>query len=208
MNRQYARFHAASLALVALAWHAVALSAPAAADARAAATGAQAPPLALGMAAASMALLPPAAGVGLAASADPWTPLRQGRWQLRLGTELAWAMAEEHNLAWAVRQHQIGARAVATASADDGRGGLMVRAAAGPTVVIEQRQRHQSERLQQGGVGESGVAWLAGAELQLGVSLRVVGPLGVRLRGGPAWSLGEAGLVSGFAGALEVAWLP
>ncbi len=162
----------------------------------------------LGLAAGQPAMLPAALGQGLTLSATPLRIADAGSTRLAAGAELLWLRAVEHSPSWQVTQDELRVRLVVDGELERGRGRWLLRLGLGATTVWESRLRHQSERLVDGGIHSSGLALVPGAELQVGVALRIVGHVGVRLRVGPSVHLGEAATGVGALGTLEAAWLP
>lgn len=166
------------------------------------------PPLALGLAGGQPAMLDNALGQGLTLGATPWVWLQRGGARLVLGGEFVWLHATEHSPSWQVTHDDLRLRVVIDGELHRGRGMWLLRFGAGATTVLESRLRHQSERLVNGGISERGVALLPAADVQVGVAVRVIGNLGLRLRVGPSVHVRTDGLGLGVVGALEAAWLP
>lgn len=166
------------------------------------------PPFAVGLAAGQSAMLQTTLGQGLTLSCTPLQVTALGPLRLAVGGEALWLRATEHSASWEVTQDDLRVRLVLDGMVARGRGAWLLRIGVGATAVVESRLRHQSERLLEGGIHDSGVALLPGAEAQFGVALRIVGHVGVRLRVGPALHLANGAPQLGVLGTLEGAWLP
>lgn len=127
---------------------------------------------------------------------------------LAVGARIAWSTATEFTSSWIVRQSDLKLRAVAALQRAAGRGTFSLRLAAGGTLVHETRTRDQGERAGLTGDELRTTAWemLPGADLELAVALRVVGPWVAILSGGPSVHLQRGDARSGWLASLGVAW--
>lgn len=126
------------------------------------------------------------------------------------GARAAWSSATEYTSSWIVRQSDLKLRAVGSLQRAAGRGSFGLRLGVGGTLVHETRTRDQGERAGLTGEELRTTAWrmLPGGELELAVSLRVVGPWVAVVSGGPSLHLMDGDPRSGWIGSLGAAWQP
>lgn len=130
--------------------------------------------------------------------------------RLAYGAHVAWATDTEYTTRFSVRHTDLVLHAVGAYRHAAGRGAIALRLGLGGTLVHETRTRDQGERAGLTGDDLQTTAWrmLPSAELELAVSLRVVGDWGVAIGGGPTLNLRDRSAHGGWAATLGVAWLP
>lgn len=127
---------------------------------------------------------------------------------LAWGGRLVWSSATEFATDWEVRHDDVRLRLEGVAQRAVGRGNLALRLGLGPTVVREARTRNQGARAGLTGDELTQTAWttLAGAELELVVTVRMASAWALVVSGGPSYHVIDGQVDVGWLGALGVAW--
>lgn len=127
---------------------------------------------------------------------------------LAWGGRLVWSSATEFATDWEVRHDDVRLRLEGVAQRAVGRGNLALRLGLGPTVVREARTRNQGARAGLTGDQLTQTAWttLAGAELELVITLRMASAWSLVVSGGPSYHVIDGQIDVGWLGALGVAW--
>ena len=105
-------------------------------------------------------LLDPGLGTGLGLSVQVGPRRRLAAWQVSSGLELLWLTSGGDTANWRVDHDEARLQVHVDARLRRGKGAWLVRAGVGATAVLEQRVRHQSERLGSGAIRESATAIL------------------------------------------------
>jgi hypothetical protein len=149
-----------------------------------------------------------ALGTGMATGVG--AGLTYGR-RFAVGVRASWATATESSLVWFVTHDDYRLRAVGAVQGAAGRGTFALRLGLGTTVVHESRVRAQGDRagLPEGIGTTSALAALPAADLDVVVSVHVVGPWLLALAAGPSALVSTDGAVhAGWLAELGVGWQP
>jgi hypothetical protein len=133
-----------------------------------------------------------------------------GGGELALGAAGSWSGVTEYALTETVAQDELRLRALGVWQHEAGRGMIALRLGLGATAVRETRTRDQGSRAGLTGDALETTTWalLPAADLELAVTLRVIGAWGVAVSGGPSVDLHGGALHAGWTGVLGVAWQP
>ncbi len=135
---------------------------------------------------------------------------------LAWGASASWSSATEHTISWAVTHADLRFRLLGVLQTTMGKGTVGLRLGAGGTVVHESRTRHQGSRAGLEGSELEDTSWrlLPAADLELVITLKIVGPWGLTVGGGPSlvWAEGvedvDRPLRPTWTGTVGVAWVP
>jgi len=131
---------------------------------------------------------------------------------LTWGLRAAWGQALEYTEHWAITDNEVRLRAVGLLQGNAGRGTWALRLGVGASAIYTTRDRAQAGRLGAAGSTEElhTTAWTLapGGELEVGVTLRVVGTWGLALFVGPSLHHARGDTIVGWGGHVGLAWLP
>ncbi len=152
--------------------------------------------------------LPTALPTGLARGIGAGVTL--GGCPFRWGARAAWVTATESTMAWSVTHSDLRLRLTGAVEQAAGRGTFGLRLGAGGTLVHESRVRSQGARAGLTGseLETSTFTMVPAADLELVVSLHVLGPWLLIVSGGPSLALVDGEASTAWIGQLGVAWQP
>lgn len=125
------------------------------------------------------------------------------------GARASWSRVAEPGMAYLVTQDDFRVRATGAIRHDAGRGSIALRLGVGPTIVHESRDRLQDTTgLSGDALHTSATRALPAGELEVVISVKVVGDWLLVASGGPTFDVGSGAAEFGWISELGVGWQP